>query len=286
ASASAALPPPDAAPPSSRSLARVAYRWSRAARRRNPSIARRRPTVSSQPAGLSGTPSRGQLTSASARASWARSSASTKSPVYRASAPTMRADSIRQTAATVSRSAVVTTFCGGTVGVPRGGSELPGRLAPRPLLLDPRVVLRELVDRGDAADLGLEARPAGRDPLGPLHRLLLGGDVEQEESAEQLLGLAVRAVGDHRRLGGVVDHHPLLGVVQALRGQQYPGPDQLVVEPAHRLDHLVEVELAHPRVTLVGGPHDQHVLHHHSLSGNGFRSNPLILRSNGPADDR
>src|SRR6185437_1896089 len=65
---------------------------------------------------------------------------------------------------------------------PSRSSELAGPLAPLPLLDDPLVVLRELVDARHPADLGLGARE-GRQPLGPLDRLLLRVDVEDVEPA-------------------------------------------------------------------------------------------------------
>src|SRR5690349_24944150 len=107
------------------------------------------------------------------------------------------AESMRHTAATALRPV-------GSLMCPMR-SELAGGLAPGPFLLDPLVVLRELVDRGDAADLGLEAGGGHRGALGPLDRVLDGGDVDQVEAVEQLLGLAVGAVGDDGRLAGEVD---------------------------------------------------------------------------------
>ncbi len=106
-----------------------------------------------------------------------------------------------------------------------------------------------------------DAGPGQRRPLGPLDGLLLGGDVEDPEAVEQLLGLAVRPVGDDRRLRGVVDDDAVLRVVEPLRGDQHAGLDQLVVELAHRVQDLVEVDVLERVPRLVGGPHDQHVLH-------------------------
>ena len=65
--------------------------------------------------------------------------------------------------------------------------------------------------------------PGHRRPLGPLDGLLLRGDVEDVEAAEQLLRLAVRAVGDDGRLAGEVDDDALGGVVETLRRQQHAG---------------------------------------------------------------
>src|SRR5690606_9892245 len=90
--------------------------------------------------------------------------------------------------------------CGGLTSATRrrwpGGrcSQLAGGLPPRALLLDPDVVLRELVNAGDPTDLALHARSGQGGALGPLDGLLLGGDVEDPEAAEQLLGLAVGAI--------------------------------------------------------------------------------------------
>src|SRR5690606_8388112 len=123
----------------------------------------------------------GQVTSASASASCARSSAVGRSPVRRASAPTMRADSIRHTASTARRPGFSVTTS--TPSAARRGSELTRGLAPRALALDPLVVLRELVDARDAADLGLHAGPGHRDPPRPLRRLLDRCDVEDPEAA-------------------------------------------------------------------------------------------------------
>ena len=67
---------------------------------------------------------------------------------------------------------------------------------------------------GDPADLGLDAGAGHRRPLGPLDGLLLRGDVEDLVAAEQLLRLAVRAVGHDGRLGGVVDDDALRRVVE------------------------------------------------------------------------
>src|SRR5688572_9671801 len=100
------------------------------------------------------------------------------------------AESMRHTAATALRPV-------GSLIVPMR-SELAGGLAPGPLLLDPLVVLRELVDRRHAADLGLEAGTTERRALGPLDRVLDGRDVDQVEAVEQLFVLPVRAVRDDR----------------------------------------------------------------------------------------
>src|SRR6476646_10593784 len=100
----------------------------------------------------------------------------------------MRADSIRHTASTAPRASALLTV----------DSELPGQLAPRPFLLDPLVVLRELIDRRHAANLGLATRRERR-PLGPLDGLLLRCDIKDVVAGEQLLGLSVRAIGDNRR---------------------------------------------------------------------------------------
>ena len=123
--------------------------------------------------------------------------------------------------------------------------------------------------------------PGHRRPLGPLDGLLLRGDVEDPEAAEQLLGLAVRPVGHDRRLRRVVDDDALGGVVEPLGGDQHAGRDHLVVEPAHGLEDLVEVDVLERREGLVGGPHDQHVLHGCLLCVVGSRADPLTHRSNG-----
>src|SRR5256714_857762 len=199
-----------------------AYRSWRAVRRRIASIARRRAVAISQPAGLAGQAS-GHDTSASATASWAASSASPKSPVNRVSAATIRADSIRQTAST---SAVPIRF---------------GRCSrARPSPLRSLVDLRDLVAPGHPPDLDLG--PGGRwDPLSPLDCLLFRGDVEQEEASEQLLGLAVRPVRDHRGLAAEVDHDALARIVQPFCGEENAGLDHLLDEPAGRGHHLVDV---------------------------------------------
>ncbi len=172
------------------SAASRAYRSCRAVRRRIASIARRRAVAISQPAGLAGEAS-GHDTSASATASWAASSASPKSPVNRVSAATIRADSIRQTAST---------------------SAVPirsGRCSRRPASWS----CGDLVLPGHPPDLDLGPGDR-RDPLGPLDRLLLRGDIEQEEAPEQFLGLSVRPVRDHRGLAAEVDHDALARIVQ------------------------------------------------------------------------
>ena len=176
------------------SAASRAYRSCRAVRRRIASIARRRAVAISQPAGLAGAAS-GHDTSASATASWAASSASPKSPVNRVSAATIRADSIRQTAST------------SAVPISSGRCSRAG-----PSLTIP-AVLRDLVLPGHPPDLDLGPGDR-RDPLGPLDRLLLRGDIEQEEAPEQFLGLSVRPVRDHRGLAAEVDHDALARIVQ------------------------------------------------------------------------
>src|SRR4051812_14347060 len=90
-------------------------------------------------------------------------------------------------------------------------SELTVLLAPGPLPGNPLVVLGELVDLTDPADLRLRAREH-RHPPGPLHRLLDGGDVEEVEAAEQFLGLPVRTVGNQRRFTRVVHDEADLGI--------------------------------------------------------------------------
>src|SRR5829696_6505814 len=227
------------------SAASRAYRSWRAVRRRIASIARRRPVAISQPAGLAGEAS-GHDTSASATASWAASSASPKSPVNRVSAATIRADSIRQTASTSAASI-------------RSGRCSRARPSPLRSLVD----LRDLVAPGHPPDLDLG--PGGRrDPLGPLDRLLLGGDVEQEIAPEEFLGLAVRPVRDHRGLAAEVDHDALARIVQTFGGEENTGLEHLLDELARRGYRLVD-RSHHGRVRLVGAPHDQHVLGHRVL---------------------
>src|SRR5690606_21864611 len=117
-------------------------------------------------------------------------------------------------------------------------SQLAGPLTPGPLLDDPLVVLRELIDARNAADLTLRTGERG-DALGPLDRLLLRGHVDHVEAAEQLLRLAVRTVGDHRRLTAEVHHHALGRVIQPFDGDEHARLDQLLVEPARYLEHLL-----------------------------------------------
>jgi hypothetical protein len=97
-----------------------------------------------------------------------------------------------------------------------------------------------LVVPGHPPDLDLGPR-GRRDPLGPLDRLLLRGDVEQEEAPEQFLGLAVRPVRDHRGLAAEVDHDALARIVQPFRHEENAGLDHLLDELAGRGHHLVDV---------------------------------------------
>src|SRR5687768_8225295 len=97
----------------------------------------------------------------------------------------IRADSMRQTAATALRPVgsllLIAVSNTALSDQNRPASQLAGRLAPGAFLPDPLVVLRELVDGGDAADLGLEPGGGHRGALGPLDRVLDGGHVDQVE---------------------------------------------------------------------------------------------------------
>src|SRR6478735_400738 len=131
----------------------------------------------------------------------------------------------------------------GAGGNPAAGSGSGARvvlLAPGLLLLDVLVVLRELVDCRDAADLQLDAG-SQRALLGPLGGLFLAGHLEHPEPVEQFLGLGVRAVGDHRRVGVEVDDEAaVLRRCQALTGEHDARLDQLLVVTAHRVDDLLD----------------------------------------------
>src|SRR5690606_18699918 len=140
------------------------------------------------------------------------------SPVIRVSVATIFADSMRQTAATV-RSVRERAVAASEVWDMSATCAL-GFLAPARLLLDPLVVGGEVVQLRHAAHLE-EGAGSERRPLGPLLRLLAGGHLDDPEAVEQLLGLAIGAVGDQRRLCGEVDDEPLLGVGQTLAGDEH-----------------------------------------------------------------
>src|SRR6476661_3431706 len=173
----------------------------------------------------------------------------------------MRADSMRHTASTAALASLLLT-----AGSEPAGSELPGLLAPRAFLLDPFVVLRELVDAGDAADFRLGSSRHG-SPLGPLDCFLLRCDIQDVVAAEKFLGLAVGTIGDYGSFAGEIDYDSLLRIVEAFSCQQDSGSDQFIVELAHGLEHFVEVGLLKVGVRLVGSAHDQHVLCHFNLLG-------------------
>src|SRR5258705_4784713 len=81
--------------------------------------------------------------------------------------------------------------------------------SPLDFLLDPRVVLRELLAFGNAAHLELDAG-AERTLLCPLLGLVLRRHVEDPKPVEQFLGLGVRAICDDRRVGVEVDDETLV----------------------------------------------------------------------------
>src|SRR5690606_8558824 len=137
----------------------------------------------SQAPALRGTPDSGHRSSASASASWARSSARPTSPTMRATVATTCAPSIRQTASTVRRASAAASSAPRLIryrGPSARSSPSPGTRSRRPprsrLLVDP-------------AHLHLAAGPE-RGALGPLHGLLLAGDLDEPEAVEQLVRLA------------------------------------------------------------------------------------------------
>src|SRR4249919_2917797 len=225
--------------PSSSSLRAAISLW------RSRSIARFLAVAISQAPGLSGTPVRGHRSSAARSASWARSSATPTSPVIRASAAISRVDSILQTASIArraSRSLIVSPAALRRLLVVL-------RLLPDPLLLLAqlgRELLAEVLGLEDLADFD-RARLVVRvgAALDPLHRLLEGAHLHQPVAGDQLLGLGEGAV-DHGPLAvaAEADPHALGGRVQALPGQQHPGFDHLLVELAHRGEHLLARHLA------------------------------------------
>src|SRR5690554_7016788 len=152
------------------------------------------------------------------------------------------ADSIRQTAATARPAA--SSDAGRAVDATDISALRALRLlfAPARFLLDPLVVGREVLQLGDPAHLEVRTR-SERGAAGPFGRLLAGGRLDDPEAVEQLLGLAVGAVGDERFLGAEVDDEALSGIRQPFTGEQHPGLDHRLVVTAHVLDDLGEVEL-------------------------------------------
>ena len=190
---------------SDRSWAIARYRSSRRSRRRQPSIALRFATAVSQAPAFCGTPDSGHCVSASTSASCARSSARPTSPVILASVATMRALSMRQTASTVRWMSVTMSPGERPSQRPSRRAEL-ARLASLTYSLSAKSAKSSLL--GDAAHLELGARPE-RSAARPLDGFLLARDLEDPEPVEQLVRLAVGAVGHDRLLAGEIDDESL-----------------------------------------------------------------------------
>src|SRR5688500_12986347 len=165
---------------SSMSMVASAYFESRLASRLSRSSALFAATVVSQAPGLGGSPSRGHRSTATSSASEVASSAMSRSPNRRASAATTRPCSARKTSS--------------SSGKRSGGLGLEG------------------------ADLDL-ARAGGGAPLGPVESLVEVGCLDDPETAEVLLGLRERSVGDQALTLGVVHRGRALDQLQA------PGED-------------------------------------------------------------
>ena len=221
--------PPRSVPPSPRSWARAAYRSSSAARRRKASIARRRPTRHQPPSGVGG--------HAVTRPGDQRLGEGLLGEVFGerevAGGAGERADDA------------------GRLDPPHGTDGL----APRPVAHSWPVASRQArsfwihsLSCGNSSMLATRRisvfmpGPAIGARLAHSTASSLRRDVEDPVAAEQLLGLTVRAVGHDRRLRRVVDDDALGSVVEALGRDQHAGRDHLVVETAHRLEHLFEVE--------------------------------------------
>src|ERR1700716_1961589 len=207
---------------SSSNAARVGSFCSRVRSRRMRSTPRRLPTAISHAAGLRGTPVSGHCSSAATSASWAMSSATPTSPTDRASPAMSRAASIRHTAS-ISRRTV-------SAGVKTCGALKCG--------LDPGCF--------GGADLGWEIHLAGdlaqldkgvtaeRAALRPLHRLVLGGTVDDPEPAHDLLGLGERTVLEGGHGAVEVDASTAVRREQAVAREQDTRLAQLLVVAAHR----------------------------------------------------
>src|ERR1700693_566890 len=225
---------------SSSDAARVGSFCSRGRSRRMRSTPRRLPTAISHAAGLRGTPVSGHCSSAATSASWAMSSATPTSPTDRVSPAMSRAASIRHTASTSRRtvSAVVMVF-----GVLKCGRLDPGRF-------------------GGGADLGWETRLPGdlaqldkrvtaeRAALRPLHRLVLGGAVDDPEPTHDLLSLCERTVLDGGHGAVEVDAGTAVRREQAVEREQDTRLAQLLVVATHRGAGGVGAE--HPLVAGLG----------------------------------
>src|SRR5690606_9798600 len=174
----------------------------------------------SQAAGFRGTPSVGHCFNASRSASCARSSARPKSPTIRVRMATTLPDSMRQTADTV-RSTLVAGRTVSSLGISVISllSALRLLFAPALFLLDPLVVSREILNSRHTTHL--QARSGSkRRALRPFRGFFARGDLKNPEAVEQLLRLAIGAIGNQWLFCGEVDDETLGRVREALARHQ------------------------------------------------------------------
>src|SRR3954468_15452323 len=225
--------------------------------RRKLSIARCFAVAISHAPGRSGMPPAGHCSSAATSASCASSSASPTSPVTRVSAPTSLADSMRQTASTTrwTSTSVIDAVLPPSALLLRldGGAQLILLLAQLGGEL-----LAEVLGLGDLAHLDLGV--AEGCLLHPLEHLLAGGDLQDPEARDELLGLGERPVDDR---GPAVLVEPDAGALGAgqepLAGEHHTRLDQLLVVGAHLGELLLGRHAA--ALGLVAGLDDHHVTH-------------------------
>src|SRR6185437_5617012 len=199
--------------------------------------------------GFGGWPSDGQRATATVNASWPASSAASMSPRKRIRVATQRPYSRRKTASTV-------TTPGPTVAA-RGRSQLAGRARRQELVDGPHFERGEL-DWLPACDCGL---------LGPLQGRVQVGDVDDPESAQVLLSLGVRPVGNQEVSTGLAHHGRRLRRQAALE-HEHAGVPHLGVERGH-ID-AQPLKLLRGR-HLVGVVEREQVLRHE-------RSLPFVIR--------